>query len=557
MASRARRWYAIAAMARPFAPALLDANPAALALLPDGFRRAPARAAAVAAAAARGVAPGLLAALTAQQARYPDDPARHAALQRLAAPGAVAVVTGQQVGLFGGPLYALYKAAAAVRTAQALLAETGAPAVPIFWLQTEDHDLAEIDHAFLPGEPEPLRLHTGDHADPAARRPVGAEALGEGVAAAIDAFEGATGGLPHAESTVALLRASYRPGARWSEAFAALFAEVFAGTGLLLLDPRDPAIAALTAPLHARCLDQAEAVAEVLQARSAALEAAGFAPQVHVRPSAPLAFFAPDEVADGSRGAPRYRLEPLADGRFSLIGDPQGREVTRAALHQALRGRPIALSSSALLRPLLQDTLLPTAAYLGGPGEIAYFAQLPPLYAHLDVEMPLIVPRARFRLLDPRSQGLLTRLELPLSQVLGDEAALRATLAERAAGDGFPSPEATEAALLADVLPGLQALGETMARLDPNLQRTAERASAQVQDTVAKVVQRYAAALGRRDADAWQRVVRLRALQQPGGVPQERCFCVAWALAWLGPAAAQTIIAETAPFSGRLQELSA
>ncbi|MEY3012399.1 MAG: bacillithiol biosynthesis cysteine-adding enzyme BshC [Pseudomonadota bacterium] len=554
-------------MARPFAPALLAADPAALRLLPDGFRHASARAAAVAAAAARGVAPGLLAALAAQQARLPSDSARDEALERLGRPGAVAVVTGQQVGLFGGPLYALYKAAAAVRTAQALQAETGAPAVAVFWLQTEDHDLHEIDHAFVPGDAEPLRLTARpadavadaprDAADAAARRPVGAAPLADAVGAAIDAFADAVGGLPHAERTVALLRACYRPGAGWAEAFAALFAEVFAGTGLLLLNPRDPAIAALTAPLHARCLDEAAPIAAILQTRSKALEAAGFAPQVHVRPEAPLAFFAPDEVADGSRGAPRYRLEPRGADQFALIGDPAGRVVDRAALYRALAERPIALSTSALLRPLLQDTLLPTAAYLGGPGEIAYFAQLPPLYAHLGVAMPLIVPRARFRLLDPRSRGLLARLGLPLAQVLGDETALRATLAERAAGDGFPSPEATEAALLADVLPGLDALGETMARLDPNLQRTAERAGAQVRDTVGKLVQRYAAALGRRDADAWQRVVRLRALQAPGGVPQERCFCVAWALAWLGPTAAQTIIAETAPFSGELQELQA
>ncbi len=555
-------------MRRPFTPAWLAGDPEALALLDDGFRRDDRLDAALAAAAARPIAPAVLAALEARNDGPDDDPraspARRANLRALCEPGATVVVTGQQMGLFLGPLYTLYKAAAAIVDARALAARSGRPCVPVFWLQTEDHDLEEIDTcAVLTAAGDLTTLRVGAPGSTAAARvPVGARTLGPGIGAALEALATALDDAPFAAEVLALLRRAYRPEVRWSEAFADVLAQLFADEGLLVLDPRDPALAAEATALHLRCLDAVDAIAATLTARSDALEAAGFAAQVHVRPGAPLLFFAP-EGADG----PRYRLAPAAASaaaatasdagrRWMLVGHPDGLQLDDATLRARIVAEPRAASTSALLRPLLQDTLLPTVAYVGGPGEIAYFAQLPPLYALLEVPMPVVVPRARFVVVPPRQAQLLDKLGLGALQACGDEAALRATLAAGAVADGFEPATAIDAALRAALDPVFARLGVAMERLDPNLGKTVSRSRGAIDDTVTKLLGRYEAALARRDADATARLARVRAALCPGDAPQERVLGLPGIAAQVGTATlVQAVLAACVPLDGALREL--
>jgi len=186
----------------------------------------------------------------------------------------------------------------------------------------------------------------------------------------------------------------------------------------VMIDPREPTLAAAVAGVHARALAEAEPIAAALIAQAAELERAGFAPPVHVRPGAPLSFFHPG----GPRG-PRFRLDPAPGGGFAEVG---GATIhSRAALFAELAADPMRFSTSALLRPIVQDALLPTAAYVGGPAEVAYFAQLPPLYRAFDRALPLVVPRARFRIVDERARRLLERLGLGAADAERPEAELR------------------------------------------------------------------------------------------------------------------------------------
>jgi uncharacterized protein YllA (UPF0747 family) len=157
-------------VASAFFPAWQAGEARAVALLDDGFRRTDARAAAATAAAVRPVSKALHAALVAQNAALPPSPSREKNLARLGQPGTVVVVTGQQMGLFLGPLFTLYKALSAVVAARALEAETGRPCVPLFWLQNEDHDLCEVNHTFVPtSSGAPLKVSLGDEGAAACR----------------------------------------------------------------------------------------------------------------------------------------------------------------------------------------------------------------------------------------------------------------------------------------------------------------------------------------------------------------------------------------------------
>ncbi len=213
---------------------------------------------------------------------------------------------------------------------------------------------------------------------------------------------------PFSTEVISLFEASYRPGLTLAQAFSSAMAAVFAEEGLLLLDPREPSLARVAAGVHRKAIVDATAISSALEAREAALEQAGFSVQVKVRPGSPLCFFHPD----GAVGH-RFRLTPQGDGSAFV-----GREgtISRERLLQVLEQTPECFSTSALLRPMLQDTLLPTAAIAGGPGELNYFAQLRPLYDAFGLPVPLMLPRARFRVLEPRTRSLLDKLGITAAE---------------------------------------------------------------------------------------------------------------------------------------------
>lgn len=495
---------------------------------PDARGRAVAR-------VTRPLAPATADALAAQDARFTPSAARTAHLAALRH-GAAAVVTGQQCGLFLGPLFTLYKAASAVAVARALAAETRQPVVPVFWLQTEDHDLPEIATCHVPralGAPLALRLD----AAPEARIAVAHCTLPDAVTARLAELRAEIGNLPHAEPHLARLERHYRPGVGWSEAFAQTLAELFADEGLVIVDPRDPALAAAAAPLHRRALTDAAALAAALDASSRVLAASGHRPAVHVRPGAPLSFFHPD----GAEQA-RHRLEPAGEG-FAEVGT--GRTHPLATLLAALEADPRRFSTSALLRPILQDTLLPTAAYVAGPGEVAYFAQLAPLYAAYDVAMPLIVPRARLRIIEARTLDRCARLGItpadatrPLSE-LPARPASGTVLDEAELGRRLVLPFEAE----------MTALRAEIEHLGPGLDAAIDKTRASVAGAVAKLARKLDAARRHLDRDRADELQQLQWALAPDGAPQERVYGLAYFAARYGERPfLDRVLAEIVPF---------
>ncbi|WP_257455264.1 bacillithiol biosynthesis cysteine-adding enzyme BshC [Archangium lipolyticum] len=540
-------------MASSFSASWLRGDPRALEFLPDRFRHRTARAEAVAAAASRPLAPAIHDVLVARNARLAPSPARERNLELLARPGTTVVVTGQQVGLFLGPLFTVYKAASAIVAARALAEEAGRPCVPVFWLQTEDHDLPEIDHCFTPRSAGGLLRACLELPDAATSRvPVAHRRLGPGVTAALAALRAELGDSPHASEHLALLERAYRPDATLADAFAEVLSALFADEGLVFLDPRDPRLAPLAAPLHRRAIEEASAIAGKLAQRGQALSEAGFSEQVHIRPGSPLGFFSPDGI-DGAR----YRIDPASiPGTWSLVGHPEGASVTTAELLSWLEREPLRFTTSALLRPILQDSWLPTAAYVGGPGEIAYFAQLAPLHAHVGLPMPLIVPRARFRVIDDRARRLLDTLGLSPDDAAAPRDELLARLAARDAGGGFEPPEAVEARLLGDFASELARLGERMAAIDPTFARAVTRTDKTVRRGISRLAARYGRAITQRDQVMVDRVDRLRAYLAPDGAPQERIHGLPYYACRLGSQAFTRLVLEACePFSGNLKDL--
>ncbi|HMK73730.1 MAG TPA: bacillithiol biosynthesis cysteine-adding enzyme BshC [Myxococcaceae bacterium] len=527
-------------MASDFFAQFTAGEATAAALLPTHPLEPAAWESAASAAARRAPVQGVVEELQRQASALPPSAARDANLAALTQPGAVCVVTGQQLGVFLGTLYTLHKAATAVARARWLGERTGRPCVPVFWLQTEDHDWAEIARfdGCVRGEWISGRLPPEPAAE--ARVSIAQRRLPREVKVHCGLLARSLGPLPHGAEVAQLVCRHYLAGRSPGAAFAGLLAELFSAEGLVLLDPRTPAFAALAAPVVRLALEEQGSIAAALEARGQLLAVSGFEEQVHTRSAASLAFFHPEGPA-----GPRFR--PLCEGdRFRT---PLG-TFTLPELRARLAADPLSFSTSALLRPLVQDTLLPTAAYLGGPAECTYFAQLPPVYALAGMEMPMVAPRARFRVVDPWTAAQLEALGLEAADV---EQRPAPELAARI--HAFPEwmDGSLRQRLLAPVERELEALRPRAVAVNPALARSIEKTRAHV----ARGVDRLLGRLQRRvlesrgaGTEALGRLESLITVLRPGGLPQERVHGFWGVAAEVGPRAlVSALVAAARPLS--------
>ena len=438
------------------------------------------------------------------------------ALARLVQPGTVAVVTGQQVGLFSGPAYTIYKALKAVRLAHEL-SVSGIPAVPVFWLATEDHDFEEINHAFVfdtAHTPVTLRVENGGDG----QRPVGTIPL---EAPPVDQLVQAFQGLPFGDRVGSMVREAYQPGVTFGAAFEALLRRLLAPLDLLYLDPLDPAIREIAAPFLGGFLPAAPGLSRRLLERNQELAADGYHAQVHVEPNTSLVFL-------------------LEDSRRIALRRQNGEYVSKERRYstEELVDRAAALSPNALLRPVMQDYLLPTVAYIGGPAELAYLAQSEVLYRELLGRMPVAVARTGFTLLDARSAKLLERYDLELPDVFhgGDE------LRERIAHRLTPVPlKQSFAEARRDAAEAIAKLRGSLAGFDPTLAKAMDKSGNKVLYQFAKMERKTEREAMRRDTRAADDSRYLSDLIYPEKHLQERYYSILPFLAKHGPDLIETL----------------
>ncbi|MEO5924017.1 MAG: bacillithiol biosynthesis cysteine-adding enzyme BshC [Bryobacteraceae bacterium] len=413
-------------------------------------------------------------------------------LTRFAQPGTVAVVTGQQVGLFGGPAYTIYKALTAAKLAKNLT-ERGISAVPIFWMATEDHDFAEVNHTWVfDGEGHPSRV--GVESDITGQKPAGNYPV---LQPPIDALRAAMSGFEHTDAVIAAVKDAYPPGATMGAGFRALVLKLLERVGVLVLDPLDPAIRAIGAPFLAEAVKAAPELKAALLARGKELAAAGYHSQVLVEEKTSL-FFLLDK---GERKTLR-----LKDSECATLAD-----------------RAADVSPNALLRPVWQDFMLPTIAYVGGPGELAYFAQSAVLYDKLLGRMPVMLPRACFTLLDARAEKLMKKFGLKLADVMVKRDELRARIAKQLLPSGLGAEfEMTSAQTLA----GLDKLAASLQEFDPTLAAAMAKSRAKVLYQIEKLRRKTERETLRRDARATADAAYLTGLLYPEDHLQERLHSI-------------------------------
>ena len=464
-------------------------------------------------------------ALQTQAEKFAAGEAVFANIERLRQ-GAAAVVTGQQVVLFGGPLLTLLKAATAIRKAQDATKASGREHVPIFWLATEDHDLAEVDQLALLSKTDVETLSLGLKAP----RPVPVGTL------PVDS--GSDEGLKHLEATLNQasellawapisneLRECYVPGATLASAFGRLLTNIFADFGLIVMDAASRDFHAMGASVLQAALERADELEDALLVRSQDLEAAGYHAQVLVTADHSLLF-----LIDTESGA-RLPLRRTADGEWKA----GTRAYTTAGLLQILAAEPERLSPNALLRPVFQDTILPTAAYIAGPAEIAYFAQSEVLYSRILGRVTPVLPRLMATLVEPALASTLVSHEVEFPQVL--EAKTIANMALRLGARAMPVEGKRKIAAVGSSMDAeLTALTEYMTSMSADLGRAAGVSASKMRYQMNRLRRMAANFELQKQASLHKHAAAIMQNLYPDGHLQERLLGGVWFLARYGDA---------------------
>jgi bacillithiol synthase len=441
-------------------------------------------------------------------------PATLANLERLER-GAIAIVTGQQVGLFGGPAYSFYKALTAVQLAEELTQE-GIDAVPLFWMATEDHDLDEVraTNWFADGQLRRFELAAPSNAG----HPVGRIPLGEAVADLVR--EAATSLEKIGDVAMARdLAASYQPEATYGSAFGKLLTRLFSKQGLIVIEPLDRRLHAVAAPVFRKVVEQRDELISGLLQREKQLEASGYDAQVKVTAKNTLLFRingAGREAISESNGAFKTSTETWStDGLVRLV-----------------EAEPHTFSPNALLRPVVQDYLFPTAAYIGGPAEISYFAQSEVVYRHILGRMPVLLPRAGFTLVDAKASKLLQKYEMPVEDVWRGSQVVRKRMEAHSVPAGLAeSLERTQN----ETDRMLEALGKEIGKLDSTLLGAVENAKSKISFQVENLRLKAGRALDERNNVIGEHERYLESLLYPNKALQSRELCLLPLLARWGP----------------------
>jgi bacillithiol biosynthesis cysteine-adding enzyme BshC len=424
---------------------------------------------------------------------------------RLADERAVAVVTGQQPVLFGGPLFVLYKAVAAMKLASVLESSAGRPVVPVFWSASEDHDFAEVRSVAILDEAARIRTLRYEPVREPVGQPASRIVLDETVAGLVAEAERCLPAGIHRDEVLGLVARCYRPGSTLAEAFAGLISSLV--PGLVVLDPSDPALKAGMAPVLSREVREASPTSRLAAEAGERLLAAGYHQQVPIRPGFLNLFL----ILESER-----RALAAADGLVEVRG--LGRKIPVAEAVRMLESDPGPWSAGVLLRPLTQDQILPTAAYIGGPAEIAYHAQIGPSYAHFGIPRPALVPRPSVTLVEPAQARALEAEGLELWDLQADPE----VVALRWAREAHPRVEAAFGRTREAVEREMAEVEEALAALDPTLRGAADSARGRVIHQIESLHEKSVRALKKKDQTRADRLRRTRDALLPGGSFQER-----------------------------------
>ncbi|MDH4271955.1 MAG: bacillithiol biosynthesis cysteine-adding enzyme BshC [Candidatus Aminicenantes bacterium] len=463
----------------------------------------------------------LAAILREQNQTYGCGPQTLGHIEALEREQACAVVTGQQAGLFSGPLYTIYKALTATKLAGRLSRNGPGKVIPVFWLASDDHDLAEIDHIVLLDKDNRLeevrcRMPSGE-----LKIPASALVLPPEIADCLRRLADLTAESEFKADIMAALNEAYRPGRGWVEAFARWMTRLFQAQGLIFIDASHPRLKELGREVFCREITEESAATPPALAASQRLRDAGYEDQVHLHEGILNIFY-----------AERERRSLRWDGRVFEIKEPR-ETLSKEDLLSLANEKPFLFSPNVLLRPIYQDTLLPTVVCVCGPGEIAYFAQMKGVYERFGLPMPVIYPRKSLTVVEKKIGRILAKYSLDIPDLWGGADGIIRRLGK----NGIPEPLGRALSLAASHLEqDFESLVRDVAAFEPTLKESAHLARRKMDQQLRFLEKKIVRAAKKRNDNEVGQIRKAGDNLYPNGHLQERVFNIVPYLLKYGPA---------------------
>jgi bacillithiol biosynthesis cysteine-adding enzyme BshC len=449
---------------------------------------------------------GLATVLLEQNRRFSAGPLAMENIERLTDPRSVVVIGGQQAGLFGGPLYTIYKALTVLALSEHLRSALKRPVVPVFWIASEDSDLAEVSHALFTdaaGKLSEIKLEGGS----VGKVPVSQISFGSGI---IEALSTLRDGLPAdvgAPQLMAALTSAYAPDSTYPRAFGMWMQHCLREKGIVMVDPADTKMKSIAKGLFKREIAEQGPVTRAVLRQTERIRAAGYPAQLELREGM-LTLFSQHPVRDAIL---------VTQKGFQLKSS--GREFTQAELLSMLDESPERFTPNAALRPLYQDTLFPTIAVVLGPSELAYYAQLTEAYEEIGIPMPVLFPRASLTLIEPKIGKLLDTHSLSFEQIVFHKDKILDVLARKEIPSSLLQGLSEGRAQVEEMWRGL---AEKAGSFEPTLRPTAENTSRAIAHRFQRMEKKVVRAARRKNDVLRDQVQRILSSLYPRGGLQER-----------------------------------
>lgn len=444
--------------------------------------------------------------LTRQNNRFGAGPKTHENIARLKAGKAYVVITGQQVGLFGGPMYVLYKALTTIKLADRWSRLFEKCFVPVFWLAADDSDFEEVNHvAFLDKNFQSTSLQIEKTAP--GNLPMSEILLGSQIEEMTSCLSDGLHDTEFKEDIFGHLQEAYSPERSMSEAFGCWLMHLLREFGLVLIDPTDPELKPLVSKIFVEEIESKSASTRTVLQTSKTLAEKGYSPQVPLREGRLNLFY-----LDGER-------KPLEFDQDRICTTDKVSAFSHEELLALASKSPERFSPNVILRAMTQDTLFPTIAYIAGPAEIGYFAQLQGVYEHFQIPMPVIFPRKSLTLIEPNIDRIIDKYNLSLEEIWGN---IEQRITEFARQQ-LPESLTNELAEIKSKWPqALQELRSDVERVDPTLVKMLENTAGKIANTV-DIFEKKIVQAGKRQNDiVSQQLHKVEAAVYPNNALQER-----------------------------------